>query len=446
MKPQRLLLLNPPSRVPVFRDCYCSGRTKGPFSIHPLDLQMQSGFFSSGGFQVDFLDAVFERLTSAETLKRIVDASPASVFALAGLEVLDADAAFFRELKSALPDVRIFLSGDIARFNPQRALDAIPESEGLLLDFASPSLFRYLTEGRAGDDMVLRMRPIVFPGPFHRTFSLPVPLVTVVQRYAYRLPFFRATTYYSLATSFGCHFSCAYCNTGQLGIRLRDTDECLDELRFASRLGYRSIYFRDATFFSDRSHSLSLIETWQRAGLRFEWICFTRPDLIDEEVADVAAGSGCRLMMMGVESHDEDCLRGLGRDIPVGVAARAFRILRKKLIPTAAGIILGLHTEGYGGSPDMEVSKYRNRLSALLRRLDPDYLAINVYSVRPGTDPNQPVLNALEKQRAEYQRLAGKISRSFYLRPKSILRAVCRVRSIDQFALQTQSCLSLLTS
>jgi len=443
---QKLLLLNPPAPEPVFRDCYCSGRTKGPFFVHPLDLQMQSGFFSRGDFQVEFLDAIFEGLTSGEALKLIVVKAPDFIFALVGEEVLETDAAFFRKLKSALPKARLFLSGDIARFNPQRTFEEIPEAEGFLMDFSSPSLSHYLIEGRLSDGMLLRTSQNLRPAPLHGTFSSPLPLACVVKKYPYRLPFFRVTPYYSMATIFGCSFSCDYCNTHQLGDRVRDPDECIDELRFASRLGYKSIYFRDATFFSDRHHALLFIEGWRRAGLTFDWMCFTRPDLIDEEIAGAAAESGCCLMMLGVESPDEVCLRGLSRHIPDGAAEKAFRILRRKRIPTAAGIIAGLHSRGADANPDFDVKEYQKQLTAFLCRLDPDYVAINVYSARPGANPDHPFLNALGKQKPEYQRLAGTISRNFYLRPKSLLRAMSHVRSIDQLALQARSGLSLLFS
>ncbi len=441
----KLLLLNPPAATPVFRDCYCSGPTKGPFHIHPLDLQVQSGFFAGNGFSVDFLDAVFERLNQREALKRIGTKAPDVVLSLVGDGMIENDRAFLCELKSAFPAVRLFLSGDLARFNPQKTLREIPAAEGLLLDFGSPSLFRYLAEGASSGDLLFQPGTGPLSVRLHGTFSCPRPLVSVVTKYRYRLPFFCEPRYYSIATTFGCPFSCAYCNTHLLGYRVRAIDEIMDELHFASSLGYRSLYIRDATFFCERQNTLSLLDAWERRGLRFQWICFTRPDLIDETLAEVASRMGCCLMMLGVESFDESCLENLSRKIDVAGIRNAFRILRKKKIPSAAMIILGL--QNLSAPPSVfqhRWADYEKQLKDFLECIDPDYISPNIYFPRPGVKAEISILKALEKDRARLEKMAERITRNFYFRSRSIQRHIGRIGSIPQFVFQVKTALNIL--
>ena len=102
---QRLLLLNPPAPSPVFRDCYCSGHTKGRLAAHPLDLQMQSGFFSDGEFRLEFIDAIQEGLSVRGALDRIGSFAPDAILTLVGDVVLAHDAAFLEQIKAAgVPD------------------------------------------------------------------------------------------------------------------------------------------------------------------------------------------------------------------------------------------------------------------------------------------------------------------------------------------------------
>ena len=166
----RILLLNPPSRKPVFRDCYCSGPCKGTIFIHPLDLQIQSGFLIKGNYQVEFIDAVFERLHPSRALQRIKAFDPDVILSLVGKAYLEEDTAFLKQIKSCFPSARLFLTGDIARFHPERLFQIIPEADGLLMDFCSSGLLDYL-QGRSSRDLLL-------PRGGLKTISLQTPRPT----------------------------------------------------------------------------------------------------------------------------------------------------------------------------------------------------------------------------------------------------------------------------
>ncbi len=438
----RLLLLNPPAPVPVFRDCYCSGYTKGRLAVHPLDLQVQSGFFRDAEFHVEYLDAVQEGLTARETLSRIGSFAPDAVLALVGDVVLEHDARLLAEIRDRSPRCRLFISGDIARFCPQDALERMPAVDGILVDFTSPGLLAHL-QGGSSSDLTLRGDRIANDGPRAGSYEHPLPRADVVGKYRRRLPFFRVPEYYSILTSFGCPYSCLYCNAHCVGYRTRELDDVIRELHHAADLGYASLYVRDATFFFDRERARTLLEAWQRSGLTFEWMCFSRPDLIDEEIATIAARLGCRLIMLGVESFDESCLSGLSRHLPIEVTRRAFRILRQSRIPAAAQLIAGLRRLGSDGRL-LGIHEYEADLTSFLSALDPDHISFSIYHPRPGVPQDSAVLEALAKEGAACERLIRRVTRHFYTQPRRILRQAASIRSLAQLAHQAGAAAHLL--
>ena len=436
-----MLFLNPPASQTVFRDCYCSGAAKGPFSIHPLDLQLQSGYFSEKKFSAAFIDAVFERLNAFQTFKKIESFKPDVILSLVGDAFLEKDLVFLNRLKSLLPDTRLFLSGDIARFDSSSLFKRIPGLEGLLMDFSSPGLLQHL-EGRPTNEVLLEPADKYIP---RRTdlFSHPLPRRDFLQKYNYRLPFFQSPHYYSLVTSFGCPFCCQYCNTHQLGYRTRPTDDVVEELYYAKALGFKSLYVRDATFLYDKARTHRLLDAWEKTGLKFQWNCFTRPDLIDEELAQRALRLGCTLMMLGVESFDEKCLHNVSRQVARKDVTDAFHILRKKGIRTAAQIIVGLST---ADCKDRKAAgKYEQQLKNFLNAIDPDYISLSIFYPRPGTKIDHPILNRMALNSKMHHHVANRINRYFYFyRPRSLARQVSFIRSPQQLAHMVRSAVSLL--
>lgn len=428
----RVLLLNPPAPRPVFRDAYCSGPSKGPLLAAPLDLQVQSGFFHEAGFPLEFVDAVVSGRTEDEALAEARSARPDVVLALAGAYSWRNDAAFLARLKSALPSHRLFLTGDLARFDAARVWSDVPSADGVLRDFASPALRDHLVDARPSGELLLRpaLPPSPEIAPAAGRLEIPSPAPAVVAKYRYRLPFFARPRCYSILASYGCPFPCRYCNAHLVGFRLRDPGAFAAELRHAAALGLRSLYVRDATFAVNRQWTLELFRAWERERPGFEWICFTRPDLLDEELIERAARLGCRVMMLGVESTDEGWLRDMNRRPAPAQVGETFRRLRREGIRTAAQMMVGV--DDATGEADRD---YERRLLGFLEHLDPDFVSLNVFTRRPGLVVDHPRLSQVEARRADYEALAARVNRAFYFRPRVVLRQLRHLRPSSQLPL-----------
>ncbi len=444
-RPARLLLLNPPFVRQVSRDCYCSNPAKSPMLPHPLDLQIQSGFFDSAEFELSFIDAIFARQSPDQTLDAIKTFTPDLVFSLVGALSLESDSLFFRRMKAALPNVRLFLSGDVAKFDPNMLSEKIPEAEGLLLDFTSPALFDYVRTGDScSSDFYLPAKGAIQQSAHvkARGMAYPLPWVGFVTRYSYQLPFFSDPHCYSILASFGCPHQCAYCNVHILGYKARENEAFLEELAYAAHLGFKSLYVRDATFGVNREQTLSLLKAWSQTHLSFEWMCFARPDHLDEEMIAWASRLGCRLMMLGVESFDETWLQDVSKGMVIATVKETFRLLRKYGIRSAALMMVGMD-HGNVTSP-AAIIRYEQRLKRFLTELDPDYISLNVFSRRPGVETQDLVVRHVESNRPAYESLAARVNRAFYFKPRTLLRQSSLLRTPAQLALWLRIAANLL--
>lgn len=394
---------------------------------HPLDLWIQSGFLSEAGFRPALIDAVFEGLSPDQTLGRIAALRPLAALCLVGTYTLKNDIAFLGRLKSTFPDIRLFLSGDAARFSAEIDFHPPAEAEGMLMDFATPGLRDHLA-GRASPFLSTE-RSAVQPPEAETRLSYPFPPASLARRCAYRLPFFSDPRFYSIATSFGCPFGCRYCNTHLLGHRDRPVDEVMGELDHAAALGFQSLYIRDATFMANRKRALRLFRQWHGQAPRFHWICFARADRLDEELVDWAAKCGCRMMMVGVESFDDAWLKEMDRHVVEADLSKTFRALRKRGIRSAAQIMLGM------GGRIGDAALYERRLMGLLGRLQPDFTSLNIFSHRPGVPCDAPSLAHVLSRRDAYTRMAARINRRFYLNPRRMIRLARWIESPRQLAL-----------
>jgi radical SAM superfamily enzyme YgiQ (UPF0313 family) len=430
----KILFLNPPSTQQVFRDCYCSDISKGPFFIHPLDLQVQSGWFAQAGYEIEFIDAVIEHADAEEITRRILLLKADVVLSLIGEAVYENDCRFLNELAIQNPNQRLFLTGDIARFEPQKVFDAIPRAEGILMDFTSAGLLQYL-EGSTHEHLMTRESngsAVLKKG----SYSHPVASEKFAGTYTYQLPFFRTPRYYSLLSSYGCPFRCAYCNVHQVGYGVRETDSVLEEMRLATRLRFKSLYWRDPTFMVDKKRTFDLFDAWRAERFSFEWIAYTRPDVVDEEIIRRAAEMGCGTLLFGVETYDEKSLKQASREMESEKVRSVFELARKYGVRTASFILVGMTEQIKAESPKFsDMTQYEKRLSTFLDSLDPDYISLNVFHERPGVKANTPILQAMESQREALRVLASRITRRFYLHPRRIARNLVRLLYPKQWGL-----------
>ena len=439
---KRVLLLNLPGTRPYLRDYYCSKVSKAGYLYHPVDLTFQSALLA-GRHQVHVMDAIAERKTPEVVLRKIGNLEPDAVLCLIGAVAWDEDRVFLEKLRAEYRGA-IVATGDVFMEDPVKLMRDLPAIDAVLLDFTSKGFVDWLDKPQQpAHDMIVRSDEEITEGPrsdAKGALSIGIPQYDLFPRKLYRYPFVRRRPFATVLTDFGCPFPCTFCIMSRLGYSTRPVEEVMDELRWLKRAGYRELYINDQTFGASRKRAMELLDSMSRE-LNFGWVCFTRADVLDENLARAMKDAGCHTVMFGVESAETRILDAYKKGTDPGNAAKAMEICRKMGLRTVATFLLGF--------PEDDDSTIEATINLALE-LDPDYASFNFAVPRRGTglrrraielglaDPNvlsmdqagediaMPTLKLTTEKMAMWKR---KALRKFYLRPRYILKRALALRT-----------------
>ena len=114
----------------------------------------------------------------------------------------------------------------------------------------------------------------------------------------------------------GCPSDCAFCSAPAIRralpgkyFRTRSCEQVAREMIYQyekySAAGGRYIHFEDSCFGADRMWFRSFAKILKEQDINIPWTCKQHPGMIDEEWAEIAAGTGCINVAIGIESADE---------------------------------------------------------------------------------------------------------------------------------------------
>jgi len=152
----------------------------------------------------------------------------------------------------------------------------------------------------------------------------------------------------SLVTSRGCPFTCRWCSHDVYGRshRRRSVEDVVDEVAWiVKRYEPDQLWFTDDVFTLNRPWVSDLAVELGRRNLRVPFECISRPDRIDEAVADSLAEMGCRRLWIGAESGSQRILDRMGRRTRVEDVRQKTRMLQSRGIEVGMFIMLGYDGE-----------------------------------------------------------------------------------------------------
>lgn len=119
----------------------------------------------------------------------------------------------------------------------------------------------------------------------------------------------------------GCPFKCSFCDIAPYWGRLnthRPIEHYVDELeQLVRRHGAHDVFIVDDTFVLSRKSIVRFCDEIISRDLRFEWGCYARVDLMDEELIARMAAAGCRKVFYGVESGSDQVLGDIVKETDV---------------------------------------------------------------------------------------------------------------------------------
>ncbi len=195
----------------------------------------------------------------------------------------------------------------------------------------------------------------------------------------YNVPFL-LNPYISFYTSRGCPAMCTFCLWPQTHSghrwRLRSVSDIVNEVRYVLENfpGLKEIFFDDDTFNYRKQRTIELCAELKK--LKFTWSCTSRVTT-DEETLKAMREAGCRLLIVGYESGDQQILKNIKKGATIDMAQRFTANAHKYGLTVHGDFIVGL--------PGETRDTIRNTID-FAKRLDVETIQVSIAHAYPGTE------------------------------------------------------------
>jgi radical SAM superfamily enzyme YgiQ (UPF0313 family) len=184
-----------------------------------------------------------------------------------------------------------------------------------------------------------------------------------------------------LATSRGCVYWCEFCATVRMHgrkYRMRSPENVVDELEYLHKtFNVKKFTFCDDAFTVDQARTEKLCSEIIRRGLKLEWNCGTRVDMITKDLLLKMKEAGCISVWFGVESGTQQVLDSMNKGISTEQTLRSLDLVREVGLKPVPNVILGFPGE---------TEKTAWKTIKFVERISPDEVGFyNVATPFPGT-------------------------------------------------------------
>lgn len=291
-------------------------------------------------------------------------------------------------MKDVNPKLKVAFVGPPVTVEPEKSLRA-----SKAIDFVVKREFDYQIRDYAMGKPLEEIPGVVFrkDGGFQHNPEAGViedldalPWVTKVYKRdldfrRYNVPFL-LSPYLSFYTTRGCPAQCTFCLWPQTHSghrwRLRSSDDIANECRWVLENfpGLREIFFDDDTFNYQKARTLELCAKLK--PLNFTWSCTSRVTT-DYDTLKAMKDAGCRLLIVGYESGDQQILKNIKKGATIDMARR-FTANCKKLGLT-------IHGDFIVGLPGETPETIRKSID-FAKELDVETIQVSIGHPFPGTE------------------------------------------------------------
>jgi hopanoid biosynthesis associated radical SAM protein HpnJ len=195
----------------------------------------------------------------------------------------------------------------------------------------------------------------------------------------YNVPFL-LNPYMALYTSRGCPAMCTFCLWPQTHSghrwRLRSADDIAREVAFAKEAFpyVKEIFFDDDTFNYQKARTIELCKKLK--PVNFTWSCTSRVTT-DYETLKAMKEAGCRLLIVGYESGDQQILKNIKKGATIEMALRFTENCKKLGLLIHGDFIIGL--------PGETRESIRKTID-FAKRIDSETIQVSLAHPYPGTE------------------------------------------------------------
>ena len=426
----------------------------------PMGLALIAAVLEKEGHQVTVVDANVLRLQPEGVVYRVTDADVVGLTAMT--PTVNTAASIAHYIKQTNPNSTVILGGAHAILLPEETLATIPEVDVIVrgegeetiidllraLEHKQPlSKIQGISYRQDGKVISTDARSAIVD-----LDSLPFLAYHLLPMRGYRPhpPHGRALPFAAIITSRGCPYRCSYCSKPVFGNKFRgqSSKRVVDEIAYHKRkFGIKEFAFYDDVFTLDKQRAYAIADEIIERGLKIDWTCETRVNLVDKELLRYLKQAGCYSIAYGIESGSQEIVNTLNKDITLEQAEEAVSLSRE----------VGLQTIGYFmiGSPGESPETIRQTIQ-FAKNLKLDFAQFSITIPLPGAklyklyidgrkgesipwesfvyaDFNKsitPIFESNQLNKDDIQKWIKRAYKEFYLRPSYIWQRIRHTTSM----------------
>ncbi len=426
---------------------------------YPLYLCYTATLLKKNGYDVHYLDSVFQNLNYEQTFAKVKELSPDIIFIETATPTINYDKYFVDKIKDFLPNVKILFAGSHVTYFPEQTLkeckaDIIIKGEQDYTTLNAINAIKNKTSLKKIKGIAYKEKNKIINNPAASLIQdldkLPfpdrdlIPHSWYIEGHAIKLPF----TF--VVTARGCPNQCSFCLWPNIYhnhiVRYRSIKNVIDELKWLKeKYNMQEIFFDDGTLNVDKKRLIDLCKAMLKNKINLVWSCSCRVNNIDKEILYWMKKSGCKLICYGGESANPETLKKTNKGITVQQIKESFKLTKQ------AGIIV--HANFMLGFPWESKEQMQKTIDFALS-LEPDTVQFSLVFPHPGSRMYEEALknnwfyeDALKdwsrfdmstgpilKSKVSKKELENAISKShakFFLRPSYIIKNLVKVKNIN---------------
>ncbi len=470
-----IMLLFPPTSIGInYAHRYGKkdlGDLKG--DLIPLGIASLAAYLRKFGFGIAALDCIALELSHDEIVEIVRKKKPRSIGISATTYALPASTTLAERLRKEFPNLLIILGGahanvagtDAAKnIKPIDIVSYHPEGETVIhdilkkfseSDFNREKFLKNLELMKSIKGIIFRNHDEIIknlPGEIIKDLDfLPLPARELfpMERYVPLPNQYKKLPMTNMVVIRGCPYVCTFCDQAATTARRRSPQKVVEEIKdVVKKYGVKEISFWDDTMSYHKKWMKEFCTLLIEANLDVIWSCYAAVNTVNQEILYLMKKAGCWNIFYGYETGVQQLAENIKtnrKNKSMEHMMEVAKWTKKAGIEVRGSFMIALP----GETPELAEQTIKDAL-----RLDPEYAQFSVATPYPGTALydeikkgkwgklttndfteyqgwNVVFLPEGYKNKEEVLKMSRKAFKTFYMRPRYIMKAILNIRSLE---------------
>lgn len=317
-------------------------------SMPPLGQMYISSNLKKHGYNVDILDMSVKFYSKKQLAEYLLKVNPKIIGMSTFIESWDAIKLLSKLIKEILPDVKLVAGGHCANYEYKNILDMnfdyilFGESEYSFLE-----LCEFLIKSVGNLEDIKGIAYLLENKKIHLTDKrdrienldlLPFPDRSLIDLSKYTYPI-------TISTSRGCPGKCIFCSSKSFWgdkIYFRSSEDIYKEINYINKhFKINEFFIVDDAFTANKRRALEFCKLLQLDDQKYVWGCESRADIVDLNLIENLAKSGCKRIQFGMESSNNEILNKIGKNVTIEQIEEAVKLATSRDMLVNVSFIIG---------------------------------------------------------------------------------------------------------